>query len=80
MRISAVNAQEPFSGETIRLNDDGDEEIASKVVEASRKNHAIEYKPPKAPEPKNPDVKLEKKSKANPKQSPGIPKKDNLKK
>lgn len=85
MRIAARKSQEPFSGETIQLNSDGDEEIASKVIEVSRKNHAIEYKAPEAPEPTEPkksDIKVERKAKAksSPKQSLGIPKKDKLKK
>jgi hypothetical protein len=87
MRISAIQAQEPFSGETIVLEGDGDEAIADKVIAASRKNHAIEYKPPVKPEakePKKPTVKIERKSDAKTKEEPRkkrqLPKKDGLKK
>jgi len=82
MRIAAQKSQEPFSGETIRLSNDGDEELADKVIEASRKNHAIKHETleePKSAEPKKPDVKVKGKPKSSPK-SPGIPKKDRLKK
>lgn len=89
MRISAIHAQEPFSGETIMLESDGDEAIADRVIEASRKNHAIEYKLPEKPEvketkPKELSVKVERKSetetKAKSKKRGPIPKKDGLKK
>lgn len=81
MRISAIIAQEPFSGETILLENDGDETRADRVIEASRKNNAIEYKVPEKPEPKKPEGK----KKGNPKdgdeqQDIGMPKKDRLKK
>jgi hypothetical protein len=41
-RLSAINAQEPLSGQTILLIDDGSKEIANKVVELSRKNYALD--------------------------------------
>lgn len=82
MKISAVNPQEPVSGETVLLENEGDERIAKRVTEASRKNHAIEYKPPEVPKAKKvekqPEVKKKRKSQA--KQSRGIPRKDNLRK
>ena len=43
MRIAAVNAQEPFSGETILLEDEGDEEMRKRVITTSRENYAKEY-------------------------------------
>lgn len=44
MRISAVVTQKPFSGETILPEDDGNEIIAKRVKELSKKNYAIKYK------------------------------------
>ncbi len=80
MRIAAVNAQEPFSGETVLLETDGSKTIADRVIEASKKNYAIEYKPSEASEPEKPK-ELETKNKpiSKPKRS-GSPKKDHLKK
>lgn len=43
MRIAAVESQEAFSGETIVLKDDGDEETRERVIAASQKNYAKEY-------------------------------------
>ena len=40
MRIAAVKSQEPFSGETVLLEDGGDEKMAEKVTTASRNNYA----------------------------------------
>jgi len=40
MRISAVKSQEPFSGETVMLEDSGSEKMAEKVITASRSNYA----------------------------------------
>lgn len=87
MKIMGVKAQEPFSGETIVLEADGDEAVANKVIEASRKNYAIGYKPPKKAETneaKKPNVKVERKSKAKTeyalKKKGGIPTRDGLKK
>ena len=68
------------SGETVLLESDGDENCRQ-VITMSRKNHAIEYKPPKPAEPKKPEVKAASKSEAKPnsKQKPGISNKDRLK-
>lgn len=44
-RISAVLSQEPVSGETILLGDEGDEDMVKKVISASRTNYTTEYKP-----------------------------------
>jgi hypothetical protein len=51
MRISTVRAQEPFSGETLLLEDEGNEATAAKVIKASRKHYAKLYIPPE-PKPK----------------------------
>jgi DNA helicase HerA-like ATPase len=40
MRIAAVKSQEPFSGETVLLEDSGSESMAEKVITASRNNYA----------------------------------------
>lgn len=56
MRIAAVKAQQPFSGETVLLENTGSEVIAESVVTASRKNYAIKYEEP---------VKLEKQQDAD---------------
>lgn len=40
VRLSAIQAQEPLSGVTIILKDDGDESIALKAIETSRKKYA----------------------------------------
>ena len=45
MRIAAIKAQKPFTGETIRIEYPGSAEAAQRVKEASRRNYAIEYKP-----------------------------------
>lgn len=46
IRISAVNAQEPFSGQTILLDDVGSGEIAEKVITVSREQNTKQYVPP----------------------------------
>ena len=46
MRIAAVESQEAFSGETIVLKDEGDEEMQERVIAASQKNYAKEYVEP----------------------------------
>lgn len=45
-RVSAVLSQEPVSGETIVLEDEGSETIADRAIEASRKNYATKYSEP----------------------------------
>ena len=42
-RLSAIHSQEPMSGETLLLKDDGDGKIAKRVMESSRKLYAYEY-------------------------------------
>lgn len=44
VRLSAIQAQEPLSGVTIILKDDGDESIALKAIETSRKKYAQKIK------------------------------------
>jgi hypothetical protein len=60
--MSAVLSQEPFSGETIVLEDKGSEEIAERVTVASRSNYAKKYEPPKPEEEKLAKSKAEKKT------------------
>lgn len=48
-RIAAVEAQEPMSGETMLLPDEGSEKIAEDVIASSRKLYAKKYiEPPKS--------------------------------
>lgn len=42
-RLSAIRSQEPMSGETLLLEDEGDKAMARKVIESSRKLYAYEY-------------------------------------
>lgn len=51
-RLSAIHSQEPVSGETIVLEEQGSKEAAKRVIEASRNNYATKYVP-KAIEPPN---------------------------
>jgi hypothetical protein len=43
MKLSAVNPEEPFSGETIPITYTKDEEKVKQIIEASRKNYATKY-------------------------------------
>ncbi len=43
MKLSAVNPEEPFSGETIPISYIKDEEKVKQIIEASRKNYATKY-------------------------------------
>ena len=43
-RLAAVRSQEPVSGQTLLLDDEGSGDIAAKVRIASQKNYAIRYK------------------------------------
>ena len=49
-RMSAVLSQEPVSGGTIVLEDNGSEDIAEQVIAASRANYAKKYEPSKPEE------------------------------
>ena len=40
-KLSAVKAQEPLSGETVLLADEGSRYIAESAIELSRKNYAM---------------------------------------
>lgn len=42
-KIVAVEPQEPLSGETIQITDDGSDEVADSVIQASRTNYATKY-------------------------------------
>jgi len=44
MKLSAVEPEEPFSGETIPITLDRDPERLKKLIETSKKNYAIVYK------------------------------------
>lgn len=50
-RIAAIQAQEPMSGTTVVVNSLGDEEIAQRVIESSRKLYAKHYVPIEKKEP-----------------------------
>lgn len=50
MRASAIKSQEPFSGETIILENEGNEDIAERVIESSRGRYAKRYVPPEPKE------------------------------
>lgn len=43
MKLSAVNPEEPFSGETIPITYIKDEEKVKQIIEASQKNYATKY-------------------------------------
>ena len=43
-RLSAIRSQEPMSGETLLLEDEGDKAVARKVIEYSRKLYAYKYR------------------------------------
>ena len=44
IKLSAVEPEEPFSGETLPPNIEYDPEQVQRIIEATRKNYAIEYK------------------------------------
>jgi hypothetical protein len=48
MKKSAILSEEPFSGETIHLTFKKDPKKLKKLIDTSRKNFAVFYKPPKA--------------------------------
>lgn len=59
MRIAAVQAQEPLSGETVLLADSGSKQAAKQVIGASRQHYAIKYVAPKK-EPAKPSAETNK--------------------
>lgn len=68
VRISAVNAQEPMSGVTVVVKENGDESIARRVVETSRQLYAKKAEPEQQPsEPKQKDAPIAPKKPAKPK-------------
>ena len=79
MRISAVNTQKPFSGETLLIEDGENKEIAQKVISSSQKSYATEYKVPEKEAATHTKKETTKKPKSESKKSPGIPTKDGLK-
>lgn len=46
IKLSAITPEEPFSGETLPININHDQEKIDELIAASRKNYAIEYKKP----------------------------------
>jgi hypothetical protein len=48
MKLTAITPQEPLSGETLLLKDEGSAVIAEKVVESSREHYATVYDKPKS--------------------------------
>lgn len=67
IRLAGTEPQDPTSGRTLLLEDEGDEDIADEVIEASRKNYAIKYVAP-VPKPK-PKTKNESKKSAKSKKA-----------
>lgn len=49
IRLAAVRSQEPFSGETVVLNDEGSEAIAERAIAMSRENYALKPKSDQTP-------------------------------
>lgn len=56
VRVSAIKSQEPLSGETLLLQDEGSKEVAKEVIRSSRKLYAKKYKD-KSIEPKSTETK-----------------------
>lgn len=57
IKISAIDSEEPFSGETIFIPVEKDQQKIDKLIEASRKNWAIPYvKPPVENEKKSTEI------------------------
>lgn len=76
MKLSAVEPEEPFSGETIPIVLDRDEDRLQKLIETSRKNWAMVYKKPIQEK----SLKTEQKSrnmKKKPKIKKGLPEETN---
>lgn len=49
MKLSAVEPEEPFSGQTLPMSPQGDDNALQERIDASRKNYAIVYQKPKKP-------------------------------
>jgi hypothetical protein len=70
-KLSAVHAQEPLSGQTILLDNDGSDEVAKAVIEHSRAIFATKHvepeEKPKAEKSESTPTKKPKKIKSEPK-------------
>ena len=64
IKLSAVNPEEPFSGETLPIKTQKDNTRIQNLINASRKNWAIEYKKPVVKKVPEKPVKQSKKSKS----------------
>lgn len=73
-KLSAVKAQEPLSGQTLLLADDGSSKIRAAIIEHSRavfaKKQEIIEKEKEQPKPSKPSVEKNKKGGAKPKPQP----------
>ena len=73
-KLSAVKAQEPLSGQTLLLSDDGDIKIRTAIIEHSRsvfaKKQEVIEKEQEQPKPSKPSVEKNKKGGAKPKPQP----------
>lgn len=64
IKLSAVNPEEPFSGETLPIKTQKDNTRIQNLINASRKNWAMEYKKPAVKKVLEKPVKQSKKSKS----------------
>ena len=62
-KLSAVHAQEPLSGQTILLDNDGSDEVAKAVIEHSRLHSLLKSSQKKSQRAEKPEPKPTKKSK-----------------
>ena len=73
-KLSAVKAQEPLSGQTLLLANDGDIKIRTAILEHSRsvfaKKQEVIEKEQEQPKPSKPSVEKNKKGGAKPKPQP----------
>ncbi|HMS32303.1 MAG TPA: hypothetical protein PKA29_03480 [Candidatus Saccharibacteria bacterium] len=60
-KLSAVHVQEPLSGQTLLLENDGSDEVVKAVIEHSRATFATKHvEPEEKPKTKKPEQKIEK--------------------
>lgn len=59
-KLSAVHAQEPLSGRTLLLDNDGSDEVAKAVIEHSRATFATKVEPEEKLKTEKPEPKPEK--------------------
>lgn len=52
-KLSAIQPQEPLSGQTLLLSENGSKDIMKQVIQHSRKRYAKKQQPPKEPEKKS---------------------------